>query len=82
MGHFDNKELVTDTNYEDYYTVDHEERQKILESYGVIFIRLNKFVIKENPIKYLDKQLKQTFSKKSNLSDTVSLLLIFKGEIL
>ncbi len=66
--HFDNKDLVTDTNYEDYYTVDHEERQKILESYGVIFIRLNKFVIKENPIKYLDKQLKQTFSKKSNLN--------------
>ena len=66
--HFDNKELVTDSNYEDYYTVDHEERQKILESYGVIFIRLNKFVIKENPIKYLDKQLKQTFSKRTAIN--------------
>ena len=66
--HFDNQELITDGNYEDYYTIEHEERQKALETYGVNFIRLNKFNITDNPVKYLDQKLKETFSKKSQIN--------------
>ena len=66
--HFDNSELITDSNYEDYYTIEHEERQKTLETYGVNFIRLNKFNITDNPTKYLDKKLKETFSKKNKVN--------------
>jgi superfamily I DNA and/or RNA helicase len=66
--HFDNSELITDTNYEDYYTIEHEERQKALETYGVNFIRLNKFNITNNPIKHLDKKLKETFAKKNRIN--------------
>ena len=68
--HFENTDLITDGNYEDYYTIEHEERQKTLETYGVNFIRLNKFNITDNPVKYLDQKLKETFKKsgKVNLS--------------
>jgi len=61
--HFESTDLITDSNYEDYYTIEHEERQKTLETYGVNFIRLNKFNISDNPVKYLDQKLKETFKK-------------------
>ena len=38
--HFDSQELVFD---EDFYSTDHYEREKALETYGYNFIRLNKF---------------------------------------
>tara|TARA_X000000950_G_C13909720_1_gene658481 strand:+ start:154 stop:4722 length:4569 start_codon:yes stop_codon:yes gene_type:complete len=66
--HFENTDLITDSNYEDYYTVEHEERQKILETYGVNFIRLNRFNISDNPIKYLDQKLKETFKKNGKIN--------------
>ena len=66
--HFENSELITDGNYEDYYTIEHEERQKTLETYGVNFIRLNKFNITDNPVKYLDQKLKETFKKDGKIN--------------
>ena len=66
--HFENTDLITDSNYEDYYTVEHEERQKTLETYGVNFIRLNRFNISDNPVKYLDQKLKETFKKNGKIN--------------
>lgn len=66
--HFENTDLITDGNYEDYYTIEHEERQKTLETYGVNFIRLNKFNITDNPVKYLDQKLKETFKKDGKIN--------------
>jgi len=66
--HFESTDLITDSNYEDYYTVEHEERQKTLETYGVNFIRLNKFNISDNPVKYLDQKLKETFKKNGKIN--------------
>ena len=65
--HFENTDLITDSNYEDYYTIEHEERQKTLETYGFNFIRLNKFNISDNPVKYLDQKLKETFKKNGKI---------------
>ena len=66
--HFENTDLITDGNYEDYYTVEHEERQKTLETYGVNFIRLNRFNISDNPVKHLDQKLKETFKKNGKIN--------------
>ena len=68
--HFDSQELVTDGNFEDFYSTDHYEREKALETYGYNFIRLNKFNTADDPVKFLDKKLKDAFksSEKLNVS--------------
>ena len=66
--HFDNQELVTDTNFDEFYTTEHYEREKALETYGYNFIRLNKFNTSDDPVKFLDKKLKEVFSKKEKLN--------------
>jgi len=66
--HFDNQELVTDENFDEFYTTRHYEREKALETYGYNFIRLNKFNIGDDPVKFLDQKLKEVFSKKEKLN--------------
>ena len=66
--HFDNQELITDDNFDEFYTTEHYEREKALETYGYNFIRLNKFNTADDPVKFLDKKLKEVFSKKSKLN--------------
>ncbi len=66
--HFDNQELITDGNFDDFYTTQHYEREKALETYGYNFIRLNKFNTADDPVKYLDQKLKEVFSKSSKLN--------------
>ena len=62
--HFDNQELITDENFDDFYTTQHYEREKALETYGYKFIRLNKFNTQDNPVKFMDTKLKEVFSEK------------------
>lgn len=66
--HFDNQELITDANFDEFYTTEHYEREKALETYGYNFIRLNKFNTADDPVKFLDKKLKEVFSKKEKLN--------------
>jgi superfamily I DNA and/or RNA helicase len=66
--HFDNQELITDENFDEFYTTQHYEREKALETYGYNFIRLNKFNTTDDPVKFLDKKLKEVFSKKEKLN--------------
>ena len=66
--HFDNQELITDENFDEFYTTEHYEREKALETYGYNFIRLNKFNTTDDPVKFLDKKLKEVFSKKEKLN--------------
>ena len=66
--HFDNQELITDENFDEFYTTGHYEREKALETYGYNFIRLNKFNTADDPVKFLDKKLKEVFSKKEKLN--------------
>ena len=49
---------------------DEKKREKALETYGYNFIRLNKFNTADDPVKFLDKKLRDAFksSEKHNVS--------------
>ena len=66
--HFDNQELITGENFDEFYTNEHYEREKALETYGYNFIRLNKFNTQDDPVNFLDKKLTETFSKKIKMN--------------
>lgn len=55
--HFGNSNLVNAQNYEHYMSDGDVYRQKVLESYGYKFLRINKFNSGENPVEVLDKRL-------------------------
>jgi superfamily I DNA and/or RNA helicase/very-short-patch-repair endonuclease len=55
--HFKDIDEINEFNYEHYYTDEDVYRQKVLESYGYKFLRINKFNIGENPIANLDDKI-------------------------
>jgi very-short-patch-repair endonuclease len=56
--HFTDQEKVQKYNYEHYMRTEDVERQKILESYGYKFIRINRFNLGKDPIDTLDKRIR------------------------
>ena len=64
--HFKNSELVNEHNFEEYLSDDDVYRQKVLESYGYEFLRINRFNSGVNPIDTLDRRLKEITIEKSN----------------
>ena len=56
--HFKNHEKINQFNDEEYYTSDHIEKEKLLESYGYSFLRINRFNIGKDPVQTLDDRLK------------------------
>ncbi|MCP3776734.1 AAA domain-containing protein, partial [Paenibacillus sp. MZ04-78.2] len=59
--HFKSSDSINEFTYTRYYVESDVERQKTIESYGYPFFRLNKFVIRDNPLQYLDRQFARTF---------------------
>lgn len=57
--HFTGRENVHAGNYDQYMTASDVERQKVLESYGYKFLRLNRFNIGENPVATLSQRLEK-----------------------
>jgi very-short-patch-repair endonuclease len=57
--HFKNRDQVDEYNYEHYMSDGDVYRQKVLESYGYKFLRINKFNSGTNPVETLDKRLKE-----------------------
>lgn len=55
--HFGGAEEVNQYNYENYYSSDDIYRQKVLESYGYKFLRINRFNVGENPVTTLNKRI-------------------------
>ncbi|MEI7741858.1 MAG: AAA domain-containing protein [bacterium] len=55
--HFKDVEEVNEYNYRSYYSDADVYREKVLESYGYKFLRINKFNIGENPIATFDARL-------------------------
>lgn len=55
--HFKNVDEINEFNYQDYYSEDDVYRQKVLESYGYKFLRINRFNVGENPIVTLDERI-------------------------
>ncbi len=55
--HFANSNMVNAYNYEHYMSDGDVYRQKVLESYGYKFLRINKFNSGENPVEVLNRRL-------------------------
>lgn len=62
--HFKDTGFVDEQNFDKFYVEKDIERQKTIESYGYRFIRLNKFLLREDPIFYINKQLENYCKKK------------------
>jgi hypothetical protein len=65
--HFTNWEDVNALNYQSYYKSADIEREKILESYGYKFIRINRFNLGEDPIETLSNRLDNLVKKKTTI---------------
>jgi hypothetical protein len=57
--HFTNLDEVDASNYGVYMKPEDVERQKVLESYGYRFLRLNRFNLGKDPVRTLDERLVQ-----------------------
>lgn len=53
----ENRQYVDGSNFESYLKEDDIYRQKVLESYGYEFIRLNKFNVGSNPVEYINERI-------------------------
>lgn len=68
LEHFDNYSDVNEYNYDQYYSAEHVSREKILESYGYRFVRLNRFNTRKDPIQYLNNKLTDIIRNKSAIN--------------
>ena len=65
--HFKNINQINEFNFEENYSEEHYERQKILESYGYKFIRLNRFNCAQDPSAYINQKLEDIFKVKKKI---------------
>ena len=70
--HFEDLPFVGSANYREYYSEDDVYRQKVLESYGYRFVRINKFNVGANPIETLDQRMREALSSEHNQSRAVA----------
>jgi very-short-patch-repair endonuclease len=70
--HFADLPFVGSANYREYYSEDDVYRQKVLESYGYRFVRINKFNVGANPIETLDQRMREALSSERNQSRAVA----------
>ncbi|MEJ0021461.1 MAG: AAA domain-containing protein [Candidatus Doudnabacteria bacterium] len=78
LEHFKDADEVNEFNYEHYYSNDDVYRQKVLESYGYKFLRINKFNSGKNPIASLDDRIARLLKNPENAN---SLLANIQGTI-
>jgi len=69
--HFHDYASVNKFNYGEYYTDQHIYREKVLEGYGCIFLRINRFNLGKDPVNTLNQRLeslvKNNISKSNNI---------------
>ena len=63
-NHFEDSEFINKFNYDRFYVEGDVERRKTIESYGFPFIRFNKFLLRDDPITFLNEQLEVHCKKK------------------
>lgn len=61
--HFQNHDSINEFNFGEYYTEDHIYREKVLESYGYKFIRLNRFNLGKDPVETLNGHIENIVKK-------------------
>jgi superfamily I DNA and/or RNA helicase len=59
LEHFKDAEGVNEFNYQEYYSENDLYRQKVLESYGYKFIRINRFNLGKDPISTLNQRIEK-----------------------
>lgn len=64
--HFQDHSRVNDLTYDQYYTEQHVYREKVLESYGYNFLRINRFNLGKDPAETLHKRLEGIVKKKTS----------------
>ena len=69
--HFDNKEEVDAGNWAHYQKPEDIEREHILESYGYKMLRLNKFNIGNDPVYFLNSQIKKILEEYEDKGDAL-----------
>lgn len=57
--HFQDNEAVNAYNYQNYYSDEDVYRQKVLESYGYKFLRINRFNVGKNPIATFNERIER-----------------------
>jgi very-short-patch-repair endonuclease len=65
--HFGEGIGIDAANYADYYSEEDVYRQKLLESYGYKFLRINRFNLGDDPIATLDGRLRRLLGKQPDL---------------
>jgi len=55
--HPKDKEYVNELNYEHYHNDSDVEREKIIESHGYTFVRINKFNLDSDPIQSFSERI-------------------------
>jgi len=65
-SHFTNHALINEFNYGEYYTEQHIYREKVLESYGYKFLRINRFNVGKDPVETLSRRIEATVKKKDH----------------
>jgi very-short-patch-repair endonuclease len=69
--HFNDLDQVNEYNYTNYYSEDDVYRQKVLESYGYKFLRINKFNIGSNPISTFNERISSLIKNVRSLNNSV-----------
>jgi hypothetical protein len=63
--HFESRDEINEFNWGEYHTEQHVYREKVLESYGYNFVRLNRFNLGEDPIESINNQFEKLLKKKT-----------------
>ncbi len=71
--HFRDRDQVNEWNYDLFYTEEDIERQKTIEMYGYPFIRVNKFVMNNDPINFLDEHLEKHLGSMAEKESVVNI---------
>lgn len=68
--HFTDRDEVSSFNYDYYYRPEDVEREKVLESYGYKFLRINRFNLGDDPVATLDARLRESTKAKPTVRFT------------
>jgi len=70
--HFKDDDGIDSSNYQDYYTDADIYREKVLESYGYRFLRVNKFNAGSNPISMLSERIENLIKSDTEKNNVIS----------
>jgi hypothetical protein len=65
-SHFADHAEINEFNYGEYYTEQHVYREKVLESYGYKFLRINRFNVGKDPVETLSRRIEALVKKKDH----------------